>query len=369
MVKVYTRLKVNPTFSASNSTELQDFGFFSSELNRGGVTYRVTFKLDGKMLKVENGTFNKKGESIDHWTDVNSNTFEKAAARISAYWEIFLDKDDRIWQKLAEKLFPNDKDTVTKLANSSSYIKADEYWSIANIAMSKAHTALHKKDGKTNQAIVKITKGCSPKINSTLRSERSPARKEALMKTLEGNTCPFSIIDQYNHGAKFDKNLWVELHHQHRVGDYEKYIVKSASIWSVDPDLLRAIMYMETTHGYYDEGFSLLADAIPNQKIKRTLHKSVLPMNINYAYWGSFFGTREQLKDPEFNIMQGAKMFSFLEKHLDDNYSVSKIATLYNDHAEIHVTEYGARVNSIYKEKPWLNPATDPNDKYFELGP
>ena len=352
MVKVYTRLKVNPTFSASNSTELQDFGFFSSELNRGGVTYRVTFKLDGKMLKIENGAFNKKGESIDHWTDVNSNTFEKAAARISAYWEIFLDKDDRIWQKLAEKLFPNDKDTVTKLANSSSYIKADEYWSIANIAMSKAHTALHKKDGKTNQAIVKITKGCSPKINSTLRSERSPARKEALMKTLEGNTCPFSIIDQYNEGANLTKPS-TELHNQNRVQKYDVYILEAASHWNVDPDLIRAIMYMETTHGYYDKITSPIVDVLPTQK---QLHKSVLPMNINYYYWGNFVGTREKLKEPRFNIFQGAKMLFLLEQHLEDNYSVAKIATLYNDHAETSVTKYGARVRSIYVQRLWELP-------------
>lgn len=53
----------------------------------------------------------------------------------------------------------------------------------------------------------------------------------------------------------------------------------------VDANLVKAIMYMETTHGYYDAILELF-----------NKNKSILPMNINVDYWGSTFGSREELK-------------------------------------------------------------------------
>ena len=122
----------------------------------------------------------------------------------------------------------------------------------------------------------------------------------------------------------------------------DSFIVSSANKWGVDPDLARAIMYMETTHGYYDV---ILATVDKN--------KSILPMNINQSYWGAMFGTRASLKDEKFNIDQGVRILSYLQKYTTGDYNISKIATLYNDLSATSVNDYGRRVLSIYRDKPW----------------
>jgi hypothetical protein len=111
----------------------------------------------------------------------------------------------------------------------------------------------------------------------------------------------------------------------------------------VDANLVKAIMYMETTHGYYDAILELF-----------NKNKSILPMNINVDYWGSTFGSREELKNPEKNIEAGVEIVDRIKKLLPANASVEGIATLYNNINAKKVSEYGARVKAIYDEKPWV---------------
>ena len=111
----------------------------------------------------------------------------------------------------------------------------------------------------------------------------------------------------------------------------------------VDPNVVKAIMYMETTHGYYDAILELF-----------NKNKSILPMNINVDYWGSTFGSREELKNPEKNIEAGVEIVDRIKKLLPANASVEEIATLYNNINAKKVSEYGARVKAIYDEKPWV---------------
>ena len=111
----------------------------------------------------------------------------------------------------------------------------------------------------------------------------------------------------------------------------------------VDANLVKAIMYMETTHGYYDAILELF-----------NKNKNILPMNINVDYWGSTFGSREELKNPEKNIEAGVEIVDRIKKLLPANASVEEIATLYNNINAKKVSEYGARVKAIYDEKPWV---------------
>lgn len=111
----------------------------------------------------------------------------------------------------------------------------------------------------------------------------------------------------------------------------------------VDANLVKAIMYMETTHGYYDAILELF-----------NKNKSILPMNINVKYWGNTFGSREELKNPEKNIEAGVEIVDRIKKLLPANASVEGIATLYNNINAKKVSEYGARVKAIYDEKPWV---------------
>ena len=57
------------------------------------------------------------------------------------------------------------------------------------------------------------------------------------------------------------------------VKKYDPFIVEAAGRWGVDPDVVGAILYMETTHGQYDRITGLF-----------TPNKSILPMNANQKY-------------------------------------------------------------------------------------
>ncbi|MDQ2694545.1 MAG: hypothetical protein M3Z21_04035, partial [Pseudomonadota bacterium] len=105
---------------------------------------------------------------------------------------------------------------------------------------------------------------------------------------------------------------------------------------------IKAIMCVETTHGYYDY---ILAPFDKN--------KSILPMNINTDAWGTVFGSRDVLKQPYFNILAGALILKGIKANLPPNAPVSHIATLYNNLNASRVSDYGLRVEQIYQEQPW----------------
>ncbi len=155
------------------------------------------------------------------------------------------------------------------------------------------------------------------------------------------------------------KKPFYELSGFSEVNKYSEFIDKVADEKDIDARLIRAIMYMETTHGYYDVVFALFDK-----------NKSILPMNINEDYWAETFGTREELKDPENNIRAGAELISRIQSNLPENASIEKTATLYNNLNATEVTDYGMRVREIYKSQPWLT--EDSNSAKFQqffIGP
>lgn len=119
-------------------------------------------------------------------------------------------------------------------------------------------------------------------------------------------------------------------------------IASESTKQGVDADIVKAIMYMETTHGYYDV-------------IKRPFDKnmSLLPMNVRSDYWKDIGFSRRELKKIKNNISAGI----FLIKMLSDRvkpYSIEGLASLYQDLGATKVTEYGARVKKIYDKKLWF---------------
>ena len=127
-----------------------------------------------------------------------------------------------------------------------------------------------------------------------------------------------------------------------QVNTYSAIVDKVAAEKKVDPRLVKAILYMETTHGYYDAPLDLIGK-----------NKSIRPMNINVDFWGSTFGTRADMNDSEKNIRAGTEMI----KRIQDNVpgaSIEKVATLYNNINALTVSDYGSRVKKIYDDQPWL---------------
>ena len=95
------------------------------------------------------------------------------------------------------------------------------------------------------------------------------ARKKSI---IEDTKSVFNVSDNLN--TDFSKPT-IELCSQNTVRLYDHIIKTQAFRHDVDVDLIRAIMYMETSHGWYDKVYPL--------------RKTILPMNIHMSIekdWG-----------------------------------------------------------------------------------
>lgn len=128
---------------------------------------------------------------------------------------------------------------------------------------------------------------------------------------------------------------------QSQVKAYDDYITEMAGKYRLDPNLIRSIMHLETTHGYYDRLF-------PSE-----WRKSILPMNVNTAYWGDRWGSKESLANPRLNIEAGARMLRSIVDKMPKDATVAQIASVYHSDRAPKVDDYGARAQSIHDEESW----------------
>jgi len=135
-----------------------------------------------------------------------------------------------------------------------------------------------------------------------------------------------------------------ELRHSPITG-YSSMIDAAATRAGVDPDLLRAVLYVETTHGYYDAPLDVIG-----------INKSIRPSNINVDFWGDAFGTRSQLHGLQANIQAGANLLGLIQFNVAQGSSIDEIATLYNNVNAVQVSNYGARVSQVYYSRLWAEP-------------
>lgn len=128
---------------------------------------------------------------------------------------------------------------------------------------------------------------------------------------------------------------------------YASEIEEAAHRHGIDPDLLRAIVYLETSRGYYDgilDWYSFVTFGLispPN---------SLRPSNVNIAFWPV---SREEMSVPLLNLDYSARLISELSDRID-NATPEKIATAYNALGAEVVSAYGASVGRLYTMKPWL---------------
>lgn len=125
------------------------------------------------------------------------------------------------------------------------------------------------------------------------------------------------------------------------VDKYNGEIEDAAKKERVDPDLIRTIVYVETTHGWYDA-------------LAMGRNDTILPMNVSVENWGKSLGlSRSDLEKPAINIEAGTKILKGIIGNLPDKAPVSVIATLYNVLGAPQVNNYGARAQKIFQIRPW----------------
>ena len=174
-------------------------------------------------------------------------------------------------------------------------------------------------------------------------SESADARAQRRKQhVLAGGGAQFSVAPNPNADATEPLHEWAWIS---QVDDYDAEITQVAAELGIDPDLIRAIMYMETTHGGYG-GAGPLFDFLG-------ISKSILPMNINVRFWGDAFGPRAKLEVPLNNIRAGATILSGIMANLPVTASLVEIATLYNSLSATMVSDYGARTEAVFKSRLW----------------
>lgn len=120
---------------------------------------------------------------------------------------------------------------------------------------------------------------------------------------------------------------------------YASLIEDAADRYSLDINLLNAIVYLENSHGYYDE-------FIP-------MRRTVRPMNINRRYWRDLIGDRD-IWDPATNIDIGAMLLRRIIERIDDP-TVASVGSIYNSLGRERVEGYGVDVATYYNERKWEN--------------
>ena len=156
------------------------------------------------------------------------------------------------------------------------------------------------------------------------KNQKAPARKRAI---LEGGEADFDIR---NNPQTDGEEPFYEIDHFEEVSKYDDTIEQKAKESGIKPDELRAIIYMESTHGYYDKPLEWL-----------DMNKSLRPMNVYASYWKYLGYSRDDLKDPAKNIEAGAKILKRLKENMP-NASIREISTLYNNLNAEQVNDYGA---------------------------
>lgn len=106
----------------------------------------------------------------------------------------------------------------------------------------------------------------------------------------------------------------------------------------LDADFVKAIIWMETTHGWYDE-----YSAEP---------KTIRPMNVHAEFWRGLGVRREELQDPAVNVRVGTDILRELWNRTEAP-TPENVASLYNDLGADRVTDYGKTVVHYYMTKPW----------------
>ncbi len=130
------------------------------------------------------------------------------------------------------------------------------------------------------------------------------------------------------------------------VGRYASVVEEEARRQGVDPDWVKAIMYVENAHGWYGPLFEAIGMA-----------KTLFPMNINPALWSTLSDQPADLSDPRANIRNAVTLIRRITERVDEP-TLAKVASIWIFAGAEQVSDYGARVQDVHDNKIWATPFT-----------
>jgi RHS repeat-associated protein len=188
----------------------------------------------------------------------------------------------------------------------------------------------------TSQPLVAAPSGSqSPKAQVPILRTGEERRAAVLRGT------PGVIRIAKNPGVSANPNPLFAISAMEEVTPNEKFIKAAALKHSLDPDVIRAVIWMETTHGYYDALTGVVREP-----------KTIRPMNVHVEFWKDLPVTRKSLADPAQNIDAGARILARISSLVEDP-TPEKILTLYNNIRADKVSQYGKTAAEYLRTKPW----------------
>lgn len=128
------------------------------------------------------------------------------------------------------------------------------------------------------------------------------------------------------------------------VEHYAPLIETEARRQGVDPDLVKAIMYFENADGH-KYGLDVLADYAG-------LSRSQRPMSIRSDIWQGLGLPPETARDPALNIAASVRLIRRITDRLEQP-TPERIGTLWNSLSQDRVSDRGARIGRIFRERLW----------------
>ncbi len=211
------------------------------------------------------------------------------------------------------------------------------------VAANRRHTTQLLPDFERHRKVVFNER---PEIGSEAATRNVPIvrneklRVEMIKKNLRAE---FPIKDDNKRSGR--RPAIYELHNVGwlAIKKYDHIIREEAKRAGIDPDIIRAIVYVENARGYYDE----ILDR-PG---------TVRPMNINPELWEGLGGlNRRNSGDPRVNIRAGAILLRRIRDRIKEP-NIRKIAAIYNFTGKESTgndrTGYIARVAYVFRHKLW----------------
>lgn len=155
-------------------------------------------------------------------------------------------------------------------------------------------------------------------------------------------------VFSFKHNPEADSSSpWWEIHELgfKAVQTHNRIITEMADKHEIDPDLIRAIMYMENARGH-KFGIDRLAESV-------SLSDTIMPMNINPAIWGPLLDRPARgLKSPRDNIEAAVILLKRIQQRITDP-TIEAIASVWNFVGREKTNDIGAYVGRVYIERPW----------------
>lgn len=125
---------------------------------------------------------------------------------------------------------------------------------------------------------------------------------------------------------------------------HDPVIEKEAVRQGVDPDWVKAIMYVENAHGFYGAPVQVLGGA-----------DTLFPMNISPELWSALSDPPGDLTDPSTNIRNAVTLIRRITERVDEP-TLAMVASIWIFAGAELVSDYGARVQDVHDRQIWAEP-------------